>query len=107
MKVETKIKQDVSTGIPADTVTEVDVNGFSFTPTAVKNVSIRAWFAGGNEYDADGSSLFGSTHGTGANPVQSRILKATPGVNKVTVRVANTYGGASMYYRITCTAAKT
>ncbi|KPJ86337.1 MAG: hypothetical protein AMS17_12890 [Spirochaetes bacterium DG_61] len=104
LKIETKIKEDTSTGIPADTVQNIDVTGFSFTPDAIENVSIRAWPT--NEHDAEGSSLFGSEFGTGTTTLNTRILKATPGANKVTVRVANTNTSA-MKYRITCTAIKT
>ena len=116
MLIETKIKEDVTTGLSASTVTDVDVTGFSFTPTAVMDVNITAWAntltEGGAGYDDEFyfHYLFGSpprkSNEAGAADISAyiHIIKATPGANKVTVRVANYIN--IKYYRITCTAAR-
>ena len=103
--VETKIKEDVGAGIPPNTVVNIDITGFSFTPDAVLNVSIAYWTtAGAGERVAATTSLFGSV----ASGSALKIIKATPGANKVTVRVANGYSDTFTFrYRMTCTAIKT
>ena len=116
MLIETKIKEDVTTGLSANTVTDVDVTGFSFTPTAVLDCSIYAWKSDQDEFDMNEDnvvqthSLFGgaptraSNDFTGTEFLYTIIVKATPGANKVTVRIANLT--LIMKYRITCTAAR-
>ena len=116
MQIETKILEDVAVGLGVDTVTDLDVIGFSFTPTAVLDVNITAWASGITEGQAAGEgvfwfhSLFGGparkSKEAGAADIAAdvHIIKATPGANKVTVRVAN-YNQIN-YYRITCTAAR-
>ena len=116
MQIETKIKEDATTGLSASTVTDVDVTGFSFTPTAVMDVNITAWSSAlteggaGNDDEFYFHSLFGSpprkSNEAGAADISAyiHIIKATPGANKVTVRVANYIN--IKYYRITCTAAR-
>ena len=115
-KIETKIKEDATTGLSASTVTDVDVTGFSFTPTAVLDCSIYVWNTANNEFDMNldnivhTHSLYGGAptraynNFAGIEYLHTIILKATPGTNKVTVRVAN-YGTVKKY-RITCTAAR-
>jgi len=116
MKIETKIKEDATTGLSAGTVTDVDVTGFSFTPTAVLDCSIYVWNTANNEFDMNldnivhTHSLYGGAptraynNFAGIEYLHTIIVKATPGTNKVTVRVAN-YGTVKKY-RITCTAAR-
>ena len=89
----------MSVCISTETVVDIDVTGFSFTPTAVLDVAIAIWiYTSGPERTAYTQSLFGSV---------SKLIKATPGANKVTVRFANHYSDTHyFYYRITCTAAK-
>ena len=123
MQIETKVLEDAATGVAENTVYDLDVVGFSFTPTAILDVTIVAWDSDGSEFAVDGiaethskDSLFGGGQSAGtvdASTVDKwqvvRIMKATPGANKVTVRVAigAAYGVSNKwYYRITCTAAR-
>ena len=116
MKIETKIKEDATTGLSAGTVTDVDVTGFTFTPTAVLDCSIYAWKSDQDEFDMNEDnvvhthSLYGGVPTrayndfTGAEYNFIAIVKATPGANKVTIRIAT--GALIIKYRITCTAAR-
>ena len=111
MQIETQIKEETGTQLTANSVNDIDVTGFSFTPTAILDVKIYAWVYTQNEYALTttdvvfGDSLFGgnlqSEIATTGKFNEVKIVKATVGTNKVTVRVAT---AANVFYRITVTA---
>ncbi len=115
MQLETAIKEDVSTGITQTAqVTDIDIT-FSFTPTAVIDCRILVWDTDTSEWNAGQaavSNLWNQPTGkdiTGTDTFPYvYITKAIVGTNKVTLSVAtgNSTNG-NIYYRITCTAART
>ena len=91
----------VATGtIAAATVVSVDIT-FDFSPKSILNAQVAAYTT--NEYSAVVHG-FGSTNLDTSND-NVKILSITPGVNKVTVKLANASGANAMNYMLTVTAA--
>ena len=111
MQVETAILEDVSTGLGQASISDLDVT-FSFTPDAVLDAVIKIWDSDvvestvGAQGGPTGASLWGNYAQAPTSP-RVVIMKATPGTNKVTVRVAvNNVTAGNVYYRLTVTASK-
>ena len=123
MQMETKVQTGTLT---VGVVQDLDVTGFSFTPTAITNVLISVWesiegegssnstydtvdnasasYPGNEEWTihrSRGSSAAASLHaGIG-------IISLTPGATKVTVRTHPPVGLSTCNYSITVTAVRT
>jgi len=110
VQYETIVKEDASTGLAGGTTHDIEVTGFSFTPTAVMDAKIWIWASTVDEHDINDEACgIGLWDNWGrpqdGNPPYIGIVKATPGANKVTVRVAFATAG-TYYYRLTVTAVK-
>jgi len=96
MFIETKV---VTGSIAAATVVDVDIT-FDFSPKGILNAQVAAYVT--NEYSAVVHG-FGSTNLDVSND-NVKILSITPGVNKVTVKLANVSGANAMNYELSVTA---
>ena len=99
--MQTETKQNTSGGsIAQSSEVNVDVTGFSFTPTAVLVAQVSCGSTAAARYAVasfpGGGS--GGTEASGESYLYVTIVSITPGANKVTVRLRNSFTTATYYY---------
>ena len=123
MQMETKVQTGTLT---AGALQDIDITGFSFTPTAILSALIIVWEVTEGNFDTDSAlttmvnmsaSYPGNEEWTvhesrGSSAAQTihggvGILSLTPGANKVTLRTHPLAGLDPCNYRITITAVRT